>query len=286
MQYDLEAIARLIYDTAQQEVVPRAGAKGREKAGGGGLQTEADVACEKALIEGLKKLCPEADCLGEEGVSDDPSLMRKLDKSGPLFVIDPVDGTRQFANGTSEYSVMVSLQVDGKAVASWIYFPATNDFYIAQSGQGIFAFQDNRLVSRQLLPQTKVKLNETTGIFGIKSLILDTNPTKQAVRAHLNEMRDSAWAAGFDFASLIRGETQVILYGQAKFNDVLPWMAFLQELGYVVSDLEGNPYNPHEPKKGIIVAPNRVALDTLSGLVQGRPVMNATARAKLPRDPS
>jgi fructose-1,6-bisphosphatase/inositol monophosphatase family enzyme len=269
---DIQQVAKIIRDVAAREVVPYWGrTDSLEKASGGGLQTPADVKCEAALSEALKKLYPDAVIVGEEGVSSDAGLMRNLKTNGPVFVIDPIDGTRAFAAGRPEYSVMVSLHVKGKPVASWIYFPATDDFYMAKVGEGITREHKGRS-TRLRGPATTDNPKEMTGINGVRSIMDEGNQVTARIKNRLKDFKNSAWAAGYDFASLLRGENHIIMWGQAKFNDVMPWQAFLTELGYSMSTLNGDDYDPSKPKEGIIVAPTAALVKQLSALYLGRPL--------------
>src|ERR1700679_3605563 len=93
--------------------------------------TIADRACEKLIVEELQRAFPEDGLLGEEGAARESSNGRK-------WIIDPIDGTRDFIRGTRAWSVLIGLEEHGEIVAGVEYFPATGDMYIAGKGDGAF----------------------------------------------------------------------------------------------------------------------------------------------------
>src|SRR6202161_2754491 len=93
--------------------------------------TVADKACEKLIVEGLSAAFPEDGLLGEEGA------MRES-KNGRRWIIDPIDGTRDFIRGTKAWAVLIGLEEHGKIVAGIQYFPATGEMYTGGKGDGAF----------------------------------------------------------------------------------------------------------------------------------------------------
>ena len=79
--------------------------------------TIADRACEKLIVEELQRAFPEDGLLGEEGASRESSNGRK-------WIIDPIDGTRDFIRGTRAWSVLIGLEEQGEMVAGFTYLPA------------------------------------------------------------------------------------------------------------------------------------------------------------------
>src|SRR3989304_6616926 len=97
-----------------------------------GFVTEADLASEKYLVEALKRLLPTADFYTEEngkfGSND----------SGYQWVIDPLDGTTNFAHGIPYFCISVALVYHDKPVCGAIYAPLQDEFFFAQEGKGAF----------------------------------------------------------------------------------------------------------------------------------------------------
>src|ERR1017187_3689985 len=91
--------------------------------------TVADKEGEKIIVAGLLEAFPEDGLLGEEGAVKDTSNHRK-------WIIDPIDGTRDFIRNTRAWSVLIGLEENGACVAGVAYFPATAEMYYASKGSG------------------------------------------------------------------------------------------------------------------------------------------------------
>ncbi|NUP47189.1 MAG: inositol monophosphatase [Catenulispora sp.] len=98
--------------------------------------TVADREAEDLLREWLTAFLPGSVVVGEEAVSEDPSVLHALTGSAPVWVIDPIDGTRNFVAGSGRFSTLVSLSVDGVLQASWSYAPVLGRIGTALAGRG------------------------------------------------------------------------------------------------------------------------------------------------------
>ncbi len=99
--------------------------------------TIADRECEKLIVAELQRAFPEDGLLGEEGATRESSNGRK-------WIIDPIDGTRDFIRGTGVWSVLIGLEEHGKVTAGFAYFPSTGEMFSAARGEG--AFRDGQRV--------------------------------------------------------------------------------------------------------------------------------------------
>jgi len=95
--------------------------------------TDADFAADKLLKERLLELLPEAGWLSEETVDNPMRLLKEY-----VWVVDPLDGTKEFVMGISEFSVSVGLVQDGRPQLAVIFNPATDELYSASRGDGVF----------------------------------------------------------------------------------------------------------------------------------------------------
>src|SRR6185312_6369523 len=123
---DSERVARLIAETAETEIMPRFRHLTRDdirEKGPGDLVTTADVAAERRLGAALRDLLPGSQIVGEEAVAADPTLLSALDGSDPVWLVDPIDGTGNFASGRPVFATMVAFVRDGRALMGWIHDP-------------------------------------------------------------------------------------------------------------------------------------------------------------------
>src|SRR6185437_12134645 len=113
---DLDRIARIIRDIAAVEIVPRfrmlAAGDIREKRPGD-LVTIADLEAEKRLMRELEAAMPGTVALGEESVAADPTRLDLLAGEVPVWVIDPIDGTGNFAKGDARFAVIIAFVTRG-----------------------------------------------------------------------------------------------------------------------------------------------------------------------------
>ena len=123
------AIRDIIRDVARDEILSRylklSGAQISEKRPGE-VVTEADVAAEIALANAIRAKVNNCLIVGEEGIEDTPDLMERLDNDVPVFILDPVDGTQNFANGQNRFAVIVAYRRNGETLAGWIHDPLSS----------------------------------------------------------------------------------------------------------------------------------------------------------------
>ena len=138
-------VAEIIREVARTEVLPRFGrlAEGDilEKAPGD-LVTVADRAAERELAVRLTALLPGSRVVGEEAVFLDASVLDALEGPDPVWIIDPIDGTENYANANARFSILVALARGGVLEASWIYVPCFGRMAHAVRGGG--AYLDGR----------------------------------------------------------------------------------------------------------------------------------------------
>ena len=93
------------------------------------LVTQADTSVERMLREQIAAAFPEDAILGEEeGGSHDPS--------GRVWIVDPIDGTANFARGVQVWATLIALQIDGQGVLGVVNAPALSERYVAVRGEG------------------------------------------------------------------------------------------------------------------------------------------------------
>jgi fructose-1,6-bisphosphatase/inositol monophosphatase family enzyme len=132
-------VAQIIREVAREQILPRFGRLGAgeivEKAPGD-LVTVADRAAEQELSRRLTALLPGSRVVGEEAVYADVTVLDALSGPDPVWIIDPIDGTENYANANARFSVLVALARDGELRASWIYVPCFDRMAHAVRGGG------------------------------------------------------------------------------------------------------------------------------------------------------
>ena len=128
------ALADLVREMAKETILPRYLSAVREHKADGSVLTEADLASQAALVERLPRLIPGA-VLGEEMSAEEQGRVWHLGKGG-LWVIDPIDGTTNFANGIPFFGVAVAYLVEHKTQLGVVYNPVTDEAFYAGRGAG------------------------------------------------------------------------------------------------------------------------------------------------------
>ena len=108
----------------------------RQKTGPHDLVTEADEAAERWLTEAMGRWFPSAVVIGEEATSADPTRLRLLADADLAIVVDPIDGTSNYAAGLPLFGVMAAVVRRGEVVAAAIHDPVGDDTALALRGEG------------------------------------------------------------------------------------------------------------------------------------------------------
>ncbi|MEU1278637.1 inositol monophosphatase family protein [Streptomyces sp. NPDC005805] len=134
------AVEEAVRAAVEAEVMPRfrrlASHEVVEKRGPHDLVTDADRLAEKHLTASLTALLPGSVVVGEESVHADPAVYDALRGEAPVWIVDPVDGTREFVRGDDGFCTLVALAHHGELLASWTYAPVADEMAVAVRGEG------------------------------------------------------------------------------------------------------------------------------------------------------
>ncbi|MEO1160060.1 MAG: 3'(2'),5'-bisphosphate nucleotidase CysQ, partial [Pseudomonadota bacterium] len=151
--------------------------------------TEADIAAEAIILDGLNALDPAANIIAEEAVSAGatPKVTHEF------YLVDPLDGTREFISRNGEFTVNIALVRDAAPIAGVVYAPALSALYAGELGSGAF--------------ETTMKAGETfpaaPALERIKCPALPASGIKVvASRSHRDETTD-AWLAQRDVSEIV-----------------------------------------------------------------------------------
>jgi fructose-1,6-bisphosphatase/inositol monophosphatase family enzyme len=254
MNIDHDAVVAVIRDTAEQEILPlwcNLQQHQIEFKSPGDVVTVADRACEDKLSKALVNLLPGSLVLGEESVHRDPSLMKTLESERPVWVIDPLDGTSNFAAGEGPIAVMVCLTYKQKTVAAWIYDHVQQTMLQAELGAGC-SLNGAKLATINFSGATA----DINGALSTKYLPELMKPKANTGARSLGVTRASG-CAGFDYRALVTGEYQFVFYYRTLVWDHAPGVLIAQESGACTGRLDGTPYLPASNKLGLICASDK-----------------------------
>lgn len=141
MRPDPQRVASAIAEVAAAEIAPHFGKLPkdavRQKSSATDLVTRVDEAAEAALKKALGALDPGAAFVGEEAAAADPSIVAALSGPGRFWIVDPLDGTRNFVNGTPEFGTIVAYVEDGETLMGFILAIPDGACAIAARGEGV-----------------------------------------------------------------------------------------------------------------------------------------------------
>lgn len=105
--------------------------------------TAADRACEQLIVEGIGRTFPEDGLLGEEGANRESA-------NGRRWIIDPIDGTRDYVRGIPLWAILIALEVDGAVTVGAAYCPRQNWLLTAVAGEGAWLNDGTQSEGRRL----------------------------------------------------------------------------------------------------------------------------------------
>jgi len=243
-QAQMDGLIAIVRDVAAREIKPLFrnldAAAIDSKSAPDDLVTVADRAAELAIADGVRKLLPGAAIVGEEAVSADKTVLDRVG-AGQVVVIDPIDGTWNYANGNATYGVILSVIEDGETVFGLLYDPSYDDWIAGAKGQG--AWFANAAVKRPLaLPETPA----IPDAFGFVGMYLFTKPQQVQIAAQLPAFRrtQTLRCSCHEYRLLAQGSAQFCLNGMLNVWDHAAGVLIYRELGGVARLLDGREYDP------------------------------------------
>jgi fructose-1,6-bisphosphatase/inositol monophosphatase family enzyme len=256
-------VSALVAGAAAIEIMPRfrhlAEGEVRAKSAPDDLVTIADEAMERRLSAGLRQLLPGSVVIGEEAAAADPSLHELLSGSAPVWVVDPLDGTSNFAAGRPAFGVIVALVVRGETLMGWIHDPNTGETVAAERGSGAW------LGERKLKVTAPASAGALTGAMATKFFPAPIRDMLDSRRSLFRRHRQSH-AAG-DYVQLAKGTLDFALYQRTLPWDHAAGALIHAEAGGYSARLDGTPYRPLHREGGLLAAPDRATWRYLHDLL-------------------
>lgn len=241
----------------------------RTKSGPLDLVTVADEAAEELITEGLSRLFPGALIVGEEAASRTPGLLGRLAEVDLAIVVDPIDGTSNYAAGVPLFGVMAAVISGGEVVASVIHDPVSDDTAVAVRGEGAWTETADgaRIALKAAAP---VDPSRMTGHASWRYL-----PQRLRDRVALNLPRVAgSWdyrCAAHEYRVLAAGHCHFLIFNRLMPWDHLPGWLLHQEAGGYCAHFDGSAYRPTDLDGGLLYAPDRASWEALHDTLMGAP---------------
>ena len=192
--------------------------------------TQADREAEQAIVERLSAAFPDVGFLGEE--------FGAQGTQGRRWIIDPIDGTKNFVRGIPYWATLIALEEDGEVTLGVVHAPATGDLLWAQRGQGAFAN------GRPLGVSTVDRLAEATllhsGLHYMKALGA-ARYWDGFLRLVDRTERQRGFGDYFGYTFVLRGQAELMIECDLKPWDLAPFKVLFEEAGGQLTDFEGRP---------------------------------------------
>lgn len=219
--------------------------------------TVADAEAEDILAAGLARMLPEAAIVGEEAAHADPAVLDRLDDA-LCWIVDPLDGTNNFAAGKAPFGVLIALAEKGETVAGWIYDCLTGRFCHAARGGG--AFIDGERVHAR-------SSGQTPPIAAI-SLIFADPERRQALKTQIAPhytLVDIPRCAAEQYPRLVLGQNDVSIFERTLAWDHAAGVLFTNEAGGKAARPDGSEYRvDRHLERGLIGAASPALWDELA----------------------
>lgn len=265
MSFDVMRLADILREAARAEAMPRFrrldSGMVQIKSEAIDLVTEADLATENAIKAGIAAWMPEALFVGEESVAADPALLPRLAEADFAVVVDPIDGTANYAAGLPLFATMAAVVSGDETIAGIIYDPMGDDWVMAEKGGGAWLRRpDGEAVRLQVAAPLPL-----AQMVGTASVAYMPAERRASVLGNFDKVRMVAnyRVAGHEYRSFASGHTQFVC-----FNKLMPWdhlagVLISQEAGAYAARLDGAAYRPSHVDGGMLAAPDRESWEML-----------------------
>jgi myo-inositol-1(or 4)-monophosphatase len=227
------------------------------KEGINNLVTEADHAAEKAIIATITSEFPDHFILSEE-------TGEIATQSNIKWIIDPIDGTVNFANGIPICCVSIGVEKDGQMILGAVYNPLMNEFYIAERGLGA------TLNDKKIAVSSKAAVASSCLVTGFPYTYLDMphgplQVFEGLIRRGIPVRR--LGSAAIDLCWVAAGRFDGFYEHHLQAWDSAAGFLIVEEAGGKVTDFDGNNYSPYQPR---ILATNGKIHSELLDIVNNR----------------
>lgn len=262
---DLPFLFDLIREAARVEIMPRfarldAG-EVKTKAHASDFVTVADEGAEKLIFDEVAKRWPHAVLVGEESVEKKPELIHTVKDAALAVVVDPIDGTFNFATGIPAFAVILAIVEKGKTSLGILYDPIRDDFMWAMPGKGAFLGKTIETgVTQKVMEARPVR-----EMHGCVSWAYMAEPDRSTICARMPQF----WGAytyrcgGQEMRLMASGGCHFIVYSKLTPWDHIAGVLILQEAGAHVAHFDGSAYEAGDLDGGLLFAPDKESWETI-----------------------
>lgn len=223
------------------------------------IVTEVDKECEKLIYDGLHRVFPDHDVLGEEGIA-------KRQESEFRWIVDPLDGTTNYAHQFPFFGVSIALEHKGEVICGVIYDPIRDELFVGGKGEG--ATLNGKKIHVSQTSVLKESLLATGFAYSVQRKGVPDNlgNFSDFIQTALAVRRPGA--ATIDLAYVACGRLDGFWELFLKPWDIAAGMVIIKEAGGMVTSFDGSPFDLYGTE---ILASNGVIHDQMiSVLIKGQ----------------
>ena len=220
------------------------------------LVTIADQEAERHMAAAIAAALPGARIVGEEAAEDDPSLVGQLAEAPLAVIIDPVDGTWNFAHGLATFGVILAVTVRGAPVFGLLYDPVLDDWVLARKGGGAWFCRPGAAPRRLTMP---AQPSPATGGFLPLRLFPAVAQARLASELITGTRTNALGCACHEYRMMAMGHGRYMFGVGPKPWDHAAGTLAVTEAGGMVAMLDGSPYDPSS-RKGVLLSAQSPAI--------------------------
>lgn len=262
---DFAFLIDLVKAAGQADIMPRfrnlAAGDIAEKTSAIDLVTQADLLAEERITRALRQRFPQALIVGEEAYEADRSVVPALNHAELAFVIDPVDGTYNFAAGLPMFATILAVVANGETVGGIIHDPILGDTVTAMAGGGAHLQRRNGDAIRLQAAAAK----PLAAMAGIASWSHMAEPDRSRIAANMAKVRMSFYynCSAYEYWSLASGKIDFVAQQNLNPWDHLAGLLIHREAGGYSAQYDGSAHRPGETRGGIIAAADRESFEII-----------------------
>ena len=248
----IEQLQSILKTAAREELLPRFTLVERKLKADGSIVTEADTAMQQRIFRALQQQWPDIPLLGEEMNASEQQELLNNSPAG-LWLLDPLDGTSNFAAGIPYFSVSLALIREGQVYLGIIYDPLRDECFSAELGHGAVLNGQQLQVPPDLPP-----IAQSMGLVDFKRL--DAALAARLASHPPYASQRSFGSGALDWCMIATGRCHLYLHGGQKLWDYAAGQLILSESGGYSSTLDGEDVYRHTLKPRSVVAAGTEAL--------------------------
>jgi fructose-1,6-bisphosphatase/inositol monophosphatase family enzyme len=218
-----------------------------------------DIEAEEKLSKAFKQLVIGSKVVGEETTSKKPETINLLASDSLVWVIDPIDGTKNFTKGNHLFCIMVCLVRLGTPVLAVIFDPLNNRYIAAEEGSGSWLHKTTSGSAEKLKVAEAVKLDQMSGFLSLGGF--RDRPTRDKMRSLADQVFKSynnLGCTGHEYIQLVMDDKHFTINYRTFPWDHLPGSLIHSEAGGYQASFYGDKYNPTKITRGLVSVPSEL----------------------------